>query len=212
MNDYQCWHSILPQNPRDLPFTRHMYVYMEESQHFWERNTEWMGYCSCREIYLQILIPVLDWKPLRQGLEAVLDPLWELKGRRVHEPVTLTSWNSKYAWPKTLGWDVYRLGRKLSSSPLCWDLSAETDAMWILITQCPIAPKRHCVRTGFQLQTGKNAVENVKTRCVPLFLLVREEQRLLLEWEPCAWVITGGWVDKEWAREINTRTKENKNR
>lgn len=43
MSDYQCWYLILPQNPRDLHFTRHMYVYMKGSQHFWERNAEWMG-------------------------------------------------------------------------------------------------------------------------------------------------------------------------
>lgn len=30
--------------------------------------------------------------------------------------------------------------------------------------------------------------------------------------EICAWVIMGGWIDKEWAREINTHTEENKNR
>lgn len=72
------------------------------------------------EMYLQILIIRLENTEVR--LEAALVPLWELEGRRVHEPVTLTSWNSKYARPKTPGWDMYGLGGRLSSSPSCWDL------------------------------------------------------------------------------------------
>lgn len=135
-----------------------------------------------REMYLWILIPILDRKWLRQGLEAALDPLWDLDGRWVHKLVTLTNWNSKYAWAKTPGWDVYELGGKLSSSPSCWDLQC-----W---DPCHM-DFNHAVSHHDKMRLCEDEISAVaREKCGVWkqavrfwFLLVREEQRLPPEWE-----------------------------
>lgn len=84
--------------------------------------------------------------------------------------------------------------------------------MWILTTQSPITkPMSH--------EDREKCYGECENKVFPYFCWSEKSRDFhpsgRAAWaphEPCTWVITGGWVDKEGAREINTRTEENKNR
>lgn len=111
------------------------------------------------------------------------------------------------------------LGESSAPAPHVEIYSAETDAVQILTIQCPIATKLHHIRDKFSAAERAKCGE-CENKVYPSYSCWSEKSRDShpsgrvgsAPREPCAWVITGGWADKEGAREINTCTEENKNR